>query len=223
MKIFIIMPFLAALLCLASCGGPQVILLTGFEPFAGQPQNGSWEAVKALDGREMNGFVIRARQIRVVWGEPMKQLDAAIKELHPVAVFSFGEAGPDGFRIESRARNLRGNHKDNDGRLPPRDRIVPDGPDEYEALYPIRTLYKALYLRGYPVSVSNDAGQYLCEECFYSLRHLQMASDSFLVVQFLHVPPLGVQVPGREKPVDAEYLSGFAQAVVESWSIAKSR
>ena len=88
---------------------PPVILLTGFEPFgAKRPPNPSWEAIKTLNDTEWNGHRIVAVQLPVVWGEPLKQIEAQIESLKPVAVFSFGQGAPGAFAVEVRARNERG-------------------------------------------------------------------------------------------------------------------
>ena len=78
---------------------PPVILLTGFEPFGpNKPPNPSWEGIKKLDGRTWRGHKLVARQFKVIWGEPLAQLNKLIDELHPVAVFSFGQGG--GYALE---------------------------------------------------------------------------------------------------------------------------
>src|SRR5688572_15898520 len=89
-----------------------VILLAGFEPFGPQkPPNPSWEGVKQLDGREWRGHKLVARQIKVVWGAPLKQLQQLIAEHRPAAIFAFGQGA--GYALETRARNARGPIPDN--------------------------------------------------------------------------------------------------------------
>src|SRR5688500_18734798 len=80
-----------------------VILLTGFEPFGpGRPANSWWEGIKSLDCKTFNGHRLVSRQLEVVWGAPLAKLEGWINELHPVAVFSFGQGGGS-FAIETQA------------------------------------------------------------------------------------------------------------------------
>jgi len=63
------------------------ILLTGFEPFGGEAVNPSWEIARALDGWECEGHVVRAVRLSCVFGEALRELDAAL-ETHAPALAS---------------------------------------------------------------------------------------------------------------------------------------
>jgi pyroglutamyl-peptidase len=192
-----------------------VILLTGFEPFGSdRPANPSWEGIRNLHGTEWHGYQVIAHQLPVVWGEPRKHLEKLIHQHKPVAVFSFGQGGADGFAIESRACNVRGQIPDNDGKLPTETAITNDGPAEFTASIDCEAMKLRLVEAGYPVRVSRRAGQYLCEETLYSLEYLH-AKRPDLEVAFCHVPPLGVKV--RDRKVDAEYVQQFVLDYLETW------
>jgi pyroglutamyl-peptidase len=187
-----------------------VILLTGFEPFgAGRPPNPSWEGVKRLDGQQWQGYRLVAKQLPVVWGEPLPLLGKWIDEYNPIAIFSFGQGG--GYALETIANNRRGDGHDNSGRAAPSKLIVSDGPDQFTATIDAARLTKRLKERGHDVAISRAAGNYLCEECLYSLEYLkaQRKLDKTTVL-FLHVPPLGE----RYKPADSER---FIRDVLECW------
>lgn len=192
-----------------------VILLTGFEPFGpGRPPNPSWEAVKTLDGQEWRGYRLVGKELSVVWGAPLEQLQALVAEYEPVAVFSFGQGGP-GFTIESRAVNSRGGGYDNNSQPPPRPTIVADGPGEFQSTIEADRMARALAGKGYPIRVSNNAGRYLCEECLYSLEYLKAAKQVKGTVQFSHVPPLGMNLHGQ--PVTVAYVRDYVKDVLEAW------
>ena len=74
---------------------------------------------------------------------------------------------------------------------------------------------KPLAAKGYPIRVSTNAGQYLCEECLYSLEYLKQKHDLAATVLFCHVPPLGAQVAGRA--VDAAYVQQFVLDLLAAW------
>ena len=197
----------------------RVVLVTGFEPFGGDPLNASWEAVRELDGRELAGCRIVVRQLPVVWGKPMEVLPGLLDELRPAAVFAFGQGRPGGFTFERVGRNARKPFKDNLGRRPGRPTVVPDGPDQLRSPFPMNRLMPALQGAGLPVGVSENAGQYLCDETTYALEYLRRSRANFECA-FFHVPPLGTKliVSGREAACDRELLLSFVVKVVESWA-----
>jgi pyroglutamyl-peptidase len=187
-----------------------VILITGFEPFGdGRPPNPSWEGAKRLDGVEWRGHRIVARQLPVVWGAPLAHLKKWNEELHPVAIFSFGQGG--GYAIETLARNTRGRGKDNRGDLPPLEKIATGSTAELQASIDSAKMAKLLAKRGHKVALSRDAGQYLCEECLYSLEDLKASQKLDATVMFCHLPPLNK----RYAPADVE---AFMRDVLACWT-----
>jgi pyroglutamyl-peptidase len=200
----------ATLVPASAAAEPPVILVTGFEPFGGAKQNPSWEGAQRLDGVEWQGYRIVARQLPVVWGAPQEHLSKWIDELKPVAIFSFGQGG--GYALETRARNQRGKKaRDNLKHLPPQREIIEGGPDAYEATIDAKRLVDALAEKEYRVAISRDAGQYLCEECLYTLEHLRATKDLKANVLFCHIPPL------KEDRYTAEDAERFMRAMLESW------
>lgn len=219
---------LPALPLVAACEGPEaapalplagdpnlpVILLTGFEPFGpGRPPNSSWEAIKTLDGRQLGGFRLVSRKLEVVWGAPLNRLQAWINELHPVAIFSFGQGN--GFTIETRASNDRGAAPDNNQQSPQDLLIAQDGPQHLNATINHEQLSQPLISAGYPLRVSRFAGQYLCEECLYTLEYLKAKQKLEANVMFCHLPALGGRVAGNA--VTVEYVQKFVLDLLAAW------
>jgi pyroglutamyl-peptidase len=195
-----------------------VILLTGFEPFGRKRHpNPSWEGIKALDGQTWNEFQLVARQMQVVWGAPLEQLRDWTAEVHPVAVFSFGEGGKESFTIETSAENVRRADLDNTGQHALRSTIVHRGPEELTASVDCQRVAKALADKGYPIRVSRRAGHYLCEETLYSLEYLKSTRHRDMGVMFCHVPPLGSEINGRV--ITADYVQQFAKDVLSAWHL----
>jgi hypothetical protein len=147
----------------------------------------------------------------------MEQLEQAISELRPAAVFAFGQGSPGAVALETRASNQRGHGRDNRGDLPQSPVVVPGGPDILQATADCDRLARALREKGYPVQVSTDAGRYLCEETLYALEHLK-AKRQLRFVLFCHVPPLD-SVIGSEK-VTAGYVRQFVLDVLDAWHAA---
>ncbi len=192
------------------------ILLTGFEPFGkDRPANPSWEGIRDLNGTDWTTFRIAARELPVVWGEPLRQLEEHIDSVHPVAIFAFGQGAPGSFAIESKAVNTRGEIPDNSGSMPSTRMIADDGPDEFHSTFSCQLVMEELARKGYPVRVSGRAGQYLCEEMLYSLEYTRSKQHPDLTVAFCHVPPLGSQI--GEQVVDKAYVQKFVLDYLAAW------
>src|SRR5579862_536172 len=163
-----------------------VILLTGFEPFGRSNFNTSWDIVSRFEGKEIAGHVVKTLKLKVVYDEIDEPLKEAVEKLKPDVVISFGEGTRD-IHVERVAAN--GYHpmkpKDNKRNPPPRERIAPDGPANIESGLRVDAILKALHDAKFRAYDSNDAGGYLCNECFYRLMALK---DAPAVRGFVHVP-----------------------------------
>ena len=188
------------------------ILLTGFEPFAGSPENASWEGASMLDGRWIAGCRIVAIQLPVVWGKPLQVLDSEISNYKPLAVFSFGQAPGNRFTIETYARNKRGVMPDNDVKMPG-GLTDPNGAEFYKSSNDAVDRLMQTVALNYPLSVSVNAGNYLCEECLYSLEHLCATKYPHLKVMFCHVPTLGMSTEAGIT-ITPKYISEFMEALI---------
>jgi pyroglutamyl-peptidase len=187
----------AALLCTAAIATPApsgTILVTGFEPFGGGKTNGSWEAVKHLQGQKFGNETVVVAELPVVWGQ----------------------AGAEPVRIETIAHNVRQHYKDNDQAMPPTDTIAAAGPKTLDTALDAPAIEKSLQAARIPVVISKDAGGYLCNETFYRLEDDPAAQA--IPRGFVHVPPLDANVTvGSNKTVfDSKTLAAAADAVVSS-------
>ncbi len=163
------------------------VLLTGFGPFRGRPVNATALATTAVAASR---FDVRRVICDVVWGQPSKTV---VPELHDVPIVcSFGEA-TNTFRLELVARNERSSvKKDEHGQTPGEPLIRADGPATLEPSLSTDAIVGALRAKGFPVETSRDAGQFLCDELFYTLLHEQkFGSHSLESVTFWHVPVAG--------------------------------
>lgn len=168
------------------------ILVTGIEPFDGEAINPSWEAVRVLDGEEIDGHHLVARQLPCVIAEVGPVLTAAIEELDPVLVLCLGQAGGrSDITVERVAINVvDARIPDNAGRQPVDEPIVEGGPAAYFSTLPIKALVRALRDAGIPASVSQTAGTYNCNAIFYALAHHIATRRPQLRGGFIHVPYL---------------------------------
>src|SRR6185295_8748875 len=96
---------------------PMSVLVTGFDPFGGSAVNPSWDAIHALDGREIAGHRIIGGEIPTLFGASLQRLEVNV----------------DDARIP-----------DNAGARPIDVPIVPEGPAAYFTSLPIKAMLQAL-------------------------------------------------------------------------------
>ncbi|WP_028402860.1 pyroglutamyl-peptidase I [Ectobacillus panaciterrae] len=178
------------------------ILVTGFEPFGGEDVNPAWEAVKGLDGLNIKGYLVTAKEIPTVFGESIKLLKQYIEELNPALIICVGQAGGrTDVSIERIAINVDDARiPDNKGNQPIDVPIVQDGPAAYWSTLPIKAITKALRESGIPASVSHTAGTFVCNHLFYGLMHILSQGNNGAKGGFVHIPYLPEQAanhPGQ--------------------------
>ena len=177
----------------------KTVLLTGFEPFNGATINPAWEAVRALEGWQGDGFQVEVRQLPCVFGDAIEDLTALIDELHPDVVIAVGQAGgrPD-ISVERVAINVDdASILDNGGQQPVDTAIAADGPAAYFSTLPIKAIVHALRARGLVAGVSQTAGTFVCNHVFYGLMHHAAMQPQPIKAGFIHVPFLPEQAAAR--------------------------
>lgn len=167
------------------------ILVTAFGPFDGRPQNASSLALSRLK-RDFPQLNTRILPVDSVLG-PARLL-RALRDLLPDALVMLGEAaGSTAIRLECIAWNeLDFSIPDAAGRQPRSCPIDEGGPPTMEATMPWKTILAELQADGHPVSLSENAGRYLCNQvmfralawigkhhpsCRAGFIHLPLASD----------------------------------------------
>ena len=177
----------------------KTVLLTGFEPFNGATINPAWEAVRALEGWQGEGFQVEVRQLPCVFGDAIEDLTTLIDELHPDVVIAVGQAGgrPD-ISVERVAINVDdASILDNGGQQPVDTAIAADGPAAYFSTLPIKAIVHALRERGLVAGVSQTAGTFVCNHVFYGLMHHASNQPQPIKAGFIHVPFLPEQAAAR--------------------------
>jgi pyroglutamyl-peptidase len=165
------------------------VLVTGFEPFAGQRVNPSELAVRRLAGRTIAGRRIETAILPVVFGAATLALRSALRRHRPELVICVGEAGGrDVISVERVAINLADARiADNAGARPVDRPIVRGGPPAYWSTLPVKAIVAALARRKIPAAVSQTAGTFVCNDVFYGLmRTLARRADTR--GGFIHVP-----------------------------------
>lgn len=168
------------------------ILLTGFEPFAGEPINPSWEAVKALADYRQS---VVSLMLPCVFDKSLEILGDVARAIEPDIILAVGQAGGrSGISLEKVAINLNDARiADNAGNRPIDTPVIADAPNAYFSTLPIKRLTQALKARQIDAHVSYTAGTYVCNHVFFGARHLAESLSQKPLAGFVHIPFLPEQ------------------------------
>ncbi len=170
----------------------QKLLITGFDPFGGQPINPSWEAVQGLPDR-IGTFSLTKLQIPTIYGAAAQRVLQEADKLSPSAIICVGQAaGRKAVTPELVGINLRyADIADNSGTIYRDSPILSGAPNAYFSTLPVRAMVKAIQAKQIPASVSYSAGAFVCNDVLYTLLHQFAGTET--KVCFIHVPLLPEQ------------------------------
>jgi len=181
-----------------------IILLTGFEPYAGLAVNPSAEVAKTLDGRVVGDATVRSAVLPVHHAEAGPRVAQLVDEIDPIAILHLGLAGGRArLSLERVAVNAMDYETpDNAGHIARGEPCVPDGPPAYFSTLPLGDIMAALLAEGIPAAVSNTAGTYLCNQTMYGTLHALAVRRHPARAGFVHLPllPAMVAASGLEQP-----------------------
>jgi pyroglutamyl-peptidase len=165
------------------------VLITGFEPFGGEAENSSWQAVRVLQGTRILAHRIQTRCLPVVFGDALTLLRQAVAEVRPALVVCVGQAGGrEQVSLERVAINVDDARiPDNAGQCPIDTPVVANGPAAYFSGLPIKRLLIDLQRAGIPAEISQTAGTYVCNHVFYGLMN-ELTRHPGVRGGFIHVP-----------------------------------
>jgi pyroglutamyl-peptidase len=181
-----------------------MILLTGFEPFGTYKDNPSADVAEALDGRMVGGRTVRSAILPVHHARAALVVARLIDEVAPSAIVHLGLAGGRArLALERVAVNVMDFEiADNAGYRACGEPCAPDGPAAYFSTLPLDAMLEALAAAGIPAYLSSTAGTYLCNQTFYTTRHLLEGRGAATPAGFIHLPlsPAMVAAAGLEQP-----------------------
>ncbi|KAK2822221.1 hypothetical protein Q5P01_022286 [Channa striata] len=150
------------------------VIVTGFEPFGEHAVNASWVAVQELEQLGLGKAVeLYVREVPVEYQAVQSLLPSLWKEHEPQLVVHVGVSGLATTVTLEQCGHNKGCKRVNDSNL------------------------------GMTVSVSKDAGRYLCDYTYYTSLFLGHGCSAFV-----HVPPLG-------KPYSSQDLGRALQAIIQ--------
>ncbi|MDZ7813210.1 MAG: pyroglutamyl-peptidase I [Ideonella sp.] len=174
------------------------ILLTGFEPFAGDTLNPSAAIAQQLEGAQIGTHSVRACILPCEFDASLRVLQRELEALAPTLVVCLGQAGGRAeISVERVAINVDDARiPDNAGAQPVDEPVRPGGPAAYFSTLPIKAVVAGLRAAGLPASVSQTAGTFVCNHVFYGLMQA-CAHRTDVQAGFIHVPWLPEQVVHR--------------------------
>ena len=174
------------------------ILVTGFDPFGGEPTNPAIESVKRIDDN-IEGAEIIKLEIPTVFHKAADVVEEKIKEVKPDVVLSIGQAGGRyGITVERVAINQDDARiEDNEGNQPIDVAIREDGAPAYFSTLPIKAMVEEIKKENLPASVSNTAGTFVCNHIMYQDLYLAEKYGN-IKAGFIHVPYLTEQVVDKK-------------------------
>lgn len=173
---------------MASCH----ILVTGFGPFPGVPENNSGWLVEALARRRLAsrlGCAIETRVLPTEWSQVSLLGPALLRTHRPRLILHLGVSGKArGFRIERAAHNRIVRREDASGALHGKRQILDYGAQRLDTEIPVPDLAKHLRGLGLPAITSPSAGSYLCNFLYYHSLDWASRQKRRADVCFVHVP-----------------------------------
>ncbi len=166
------------------------LLLTGFGPFPGAPDNPTGPLIKALARRlRKEGVAVSTHIFETVYESVDRDLPRLLKRVKPDAMLMFGLAGKArGLRVETCARNRIARFPDASLAIPKSRIIDVDG----ERILPIRApkvaLLRAARSAALPARLSANAGDYLCNYLYWHALGATATRGGPSRAAFIHVP-----------------------------------
>ncbi len=166
-------------------------LVTGFDPFGGDPSNPSYEAVRRLPAWLGRLQVVTA-ELPTSFARAPRRLRTLIAREQPQIVLCVGLAADRAaISIERLAVNLSDARiADNDGAQPCNKAVTARAPAAYFATLPVVKIAASLNRAGLPATLSMSAGTFVCNHVFFGLMHAVAHSAHVRRAGFVHVPAL---------------------------------
>ncbi len=178
------------------------ILVTGFGPFPGAPDNPTGPLVRALARKRRpasESIAIKAHVFRTRYNAVDRALPRLLKTWKPHAVIMFGLATRSrAIRVETQARNRISHYPDAGGFTPGPCTIDPATRGGLAVRAPTAAMLRAITRTGLPVRLSRNAGDYLCNYVLWHATCAAAETGGPKLAAFIHVPPLSARMtPAR--------------------------
>jgi pyroglutamyl-peptidase len=167
------------------------ILITGFGPFPGAPDNPTGPLVRALarNHRTTSGVTIKAHVFQTRYSVVDRALPRLLKSFRPDALVMFGLANRSrAIRVETLARNRIAATPDAGGTTLGPGKIDKAAPPRLAVRAPAAALLRAVERTGLPVRLSRSAGDYVCNYTLWRATRAATEPQGPKLAAFIHVP-----------------------------------
>ena len=162
------------------------LLLTGFGPFPGAPENPTAQIVQSLAASPLEDVELTTRILPVIWDGAEARMATLIHETKPDVILHLGLATKrTTIGVETRARNECSKLvPDAENVCRTSGTIDPHGPGLRLARVEAARLVDILREAGLDAEISDDAGDYICNHTLYLSLGSHVPS-----IGFIHLPP----------------------------------
>ena len=190
------------------------ILLTGFQPFGSNAVNPTMLLMDRLAGAP--GVVTAT--LPVEYGTSGDAFEALLDRHRPAAALCFGLAyKTDVVLVERMAWNRDETEQADNAGVVRQGAVIVDGaPPAYGCGFPVPLLVRALAGAGVPVSLSDNAGGYVCNHLYFRARHAIETHGLSTPMAFIHVPPLPEHCTDRVGGLEIGRLEAGVRALVDA-------
>ncbi|MDH5448388.1 MAG: pyroglutamyl-peptidase I [Candidatus Bathyarchaeota archaeon] len=181
----------------------EIVVLTGFEPFADFQVNPSWEAAKTFDDKEIGSFKVKSFQIPLAYKEIKPTITRIIGAQKPAVIISLGQSYRSLISLEKVAINFADLTEStilyNCETRPKDDTLEPNAPAAYFTTLPIRKILNKLRQNNIPAEISYTAGTFGCNQIFFYTMHKIRSDRLDMRAGFMHIPCLPSQAAQLQK------------------------
>ncbi|MGD9783152.1 MAG: pyroglutamyl-peptidase I [Hyphomicrobiaceae bacterium] len=201
------------------------VLLTGFGPFPGVPENASARLVEDVAAELRTRATPAHVHVAILpteWDAGLARIDMLWDAIAPDLALHFGvSASARGLTLERLARNACAPLEDACGCLPSTAHVSADAPDLHRTELPLSRIEARLLAAGIPAELSDDAGLYLCNGVLFRSLCRSFATPGPRLAGFVHIPDgLAGSLTPQQRHGDPVRRTACASAL--SWAQAIS-
>lgn len=199
----------------------KTVIITAFEPFNKDDENPTENVIAELPDFLYDTRIIKVT-LPVIYQAAFDQLLPYIEDYKPSLILMLGlAAGRSHISIERIAINM--NHSktpDNLGNIKHHEIIDDQGPDGLFTTLPLIDIMDRMHKHNLPVTISNSAGTYVCNDLMYNVLHYIQKLNLDTKAGFIHVPYLPHQaynkprIPMMERRYMVETVTGIIDVLL---------
>jgi len=173
----------------------KTVLITAFEPFDNHDVNPTEKLLQDVPEFLYNAKIVKVT-LPVVYRHAFDTLLPFIDKHDPDVILLLGlAAGRTHVNLERIAININDSKtQDNLGNILRNQTIEEEGADGYFTTLPLEAILNRAASKKIPLSISNSAGTYVCNNLMYQTLHYIKTNDKKAMAGFMHVPYMTEQV-----------------------------